>query len=418
MKLLRIINKRYALFSVMVLITGIVLIYFFLRYFINSETIEKLEDTKQYVIKSLDAGKPVEFYPLIEVIETKGKYPVKVSESITDTIIFNPVENEPDSYKQLSFVHTADNTTYLVTIRTDNIETLDILLSLGLPLVLLILIVLIISNLIINRINFRIWKPFYNNLNLLKKFNASDKDGPQFVSSEIDEFKDLNKTLTELTDRIRKDYRELKEFSENASHELQTPLSIIKIKVESLLQTEQADGEQAEKIQSIYRMINRLSRLNKSLTLLSKIGSIEYEKKDEIWLEEFIVKKTEEFKEIAGEKNISVKTDFEKDKKILFNKDLLEILFSNLFSNAVKYNIENGSINIQLSGNKLTFKNTGISISLNPEKMFDRFKKGEQSNESSGLGLSIVKQICSINNLDIRYRVENSFHIIEITFPG
>ena len=417
MKLLKIINKRYAFFSVLVLITGLILIYFFLRYFINSETIEKLQDTKQYVINSLDAGKNIEFYPLIDIAEVDEVPQLNNTESVKDTVLFNPVENEPDSYKQLSFYHQANNKTFRVMIRTDNIETFDIMLSLGLPLFLLVLVVLLISNIIVNRINFRIWKPFYNNLNLLKKFSAADEDDLKLISSDIDEFKDLNSSLSELTNRIRKDYRELKEFSENASHELQTPLSIIKIKIESLMQDENLEETQLGKIQSVYKMINRLSRLNKSLTLLSKIGSIEYEKKEDIPLKAFILKKAEEFKEIAAEKNISVAAEFEQDKKIKINSDLLEILFSNLFSNAVKYNVENGSINIKLTGNKLIFRNTGYPLIKTPEKMFERFEKGEQSSESSGLGLTIVRQICSINNYEIEYEIENAFHIISITFP-
>ncbi len=417
MKLLKIINKRYAFFSVLVLITGLILIYFFLQYFINSETIEKLQDTKQYVINSLDAGKNIEFYPLIDIAEVDEVPQLNNTESVKDTVLFNPVENEPDSYKQLSFYHQANNKIFRVMIRTDNIESFDIMLSLGLPLFLLVLVVLLISNIIVNRINFRIWKPFYNNLNLLKKFSAADEDDLKLISSDIDEFKDLNSSLSELTNRIRKDYRELKEFSENASHELQTPLSIIKIKIESLMQDENLEETQLGKIQSVYKMINRLSRLNKSLTLLSKIGSIEYEKKEDIPLKAFILKKAEEFKEIAAEKNISVAAEFEQDKKIKINSDLLEILFSNLFSNAVKYNVENGSINIKLTGNKLIFRNTGYPLIKTPEKMFERFEKGEQSGESSGLGLTIVRQICSINNYEIEYETENAFHIISITFP-
>ncbi len=417
MKLLNIINKRYALFSVLVLISGLILIYFFLQYFINSETIEKLQDTKQYVINSLDEGKNVEFHPLIDIAEVDGELQLNNTESVKDTILFNPVEKEPDSYKQLRFFHKANNKTFRVIIRTDNIETLDIMLSLGLPLFLLVLVVLIISNIIVNRINFRIWKPFYSNLNILKKFTAADNEELKLISSDIDEFKDLNSSLAELTNRIRKDYRELKEFSENASHELQTPLSIIKIKIESLMQDEELNEKQLEKIQSVYKMINRLSRLNKSLTLLSKISSIEYEKKEEISLREFIIKRIEDFKEIAVEKNISVTTGFEQDKKIIINADLLEILFSNLFSNAVKYNIENGSINIKLTEDKLIFRNTGHPLMKTPEKMFERFEKGEQSGESTGLGLTIVRQICSINNFEIEYKIEDSYHIIVITFP-
>ncbi len=415
MKLLRIINKRYAYFSVIILLSGIVIIYFFLQYFINQETLEKLQNTKQDVVKSLDRGITVEFYPMVDIKELPQDYNGNVNESITDTTIFNSEEDEPDSYKQISFIHTSGSRKFLVYVRTDNLETSDIILPLGLPAFFLILSILLVSNIIINRINFKIWNPFYKNLDRLKNFSASDKDELQLTKSEIDEFSDLNNSLAELTNRIRNDYRHLKEFSENASHELQTPLSIIKVKIESMMQDENLDRNHLDKIQSIYRMINRLSRLNKSLTLLSKLESIEYEKKSEISLEEFITKKINDFSEIAEANQLTIKTNFYSDKIITVNSDLLEILFSNLLSNAIRYNIENGIIEISLSGDELAIKNSGNPPKKDTQKMFERFEKGEQSEESSGLGLTIVKQICSANKFDIQYTFENQFHIIRIT---
>ncbi len=417
MKLLRIINKKYALFSVIILVAGIVLIYFFLRYFINREEIEKLNDTKQAVLKSLNGGNNIEFYPLVEIKEINENQHLQETETTTDTTIFNPDENEPDSYKQISFIYSKGTKKYLIFIRTDNIDTSDIMLSLGLPLFILILTVLLISNIIINRINYKIWKPFYKNLNRLKSFSASDKNELQLMPSGIDEFADLNNSLVELTNRIRRDYRNLKEFSENASHELQTPLSIIKVKIESMMQNENINGEQLDKIQSIYKMINRLSRLSKSFTLLSKLESMEYEKKEEVCLQEFISKKINEFSEIAEAKQISVKSKFEADKKLVINTDLLEILFSNLLSNAIKYNIVNGVIEIELSENRIIVKNSGNPPDKDTGKMFDRFEKGSQSEESSGLGLTIVRQICTMNKFDVKYTFQNSFHIVEITLP-
>lgn len=340
MKLLRIINKKYALFSIIILLSGAVLIYFFLLYFINEEVIEKLENTKQEVITSLNRGNNVEFYPIIEIKKLDENYKHKETETVKDTTIYNPGEQDLDSYKQISFVYTRGNSKYIVYVRTDNIDASDIMLPLGLPLFILVLGVLLISNIIVNRINIKIWKPFYKNLDLLKNFSASDKNGLKFMKSDIDEFEDLNNSLTELTNRIRNDYRQLKEFSENASHELQTPLSIIRIKIESMLQNEKLDSEYLDKLQSVYKMINRLTRLNRSLTLLSKLGSVEYEKKEEICLSEFILKKLNEFSEIAEAKQVEIKTNLASDKKISINADLLEILFSNLISNSVKYNIE------------------------------------------------------------------------------
>ena len=416
MKLLRIINKKYAYFSIITLLAGMVLIYVFLQYFIDQEIIEKLQNTKQDVIKSLDRGKEVNFFPMVEVSRLPENYEGNVNEETSDTTIFNPGENEPDSYKQVRFIYSVNGRKYQVYVRTDNLETMDILFPIGLPAFLLILTVLIVFYIIINRINFKIWNPFYKNLNRLKDFSAADKNALELIQSDIDEFQDLNESLTSLTNRIRNDYQNLKEFSENASHELQTPLSIIKVKIESILQDEKLDIKHLSKIQSVYRMVNRLSRLNQSLTLLSKLESTEYESRSEICLKEFITKKVNDFTEIAELKQIKIKTSFKSNKKILVNTDLLEILFTNLLSNAIRYNIGNGSIEIDLLHDKLVLKNSGLPPSKDTSKFFERFEKGDQSEESSGLGLTIVRQICSMNNFNIRYIYENSFHIIQITF--
>ncbi len=417
MKLLRIINKKYAYFSVITLLVGMGLIYFFLQYFINQEIVEKLQNTKHDVIKSLDRGDMVNFYPLVEIKDLPENYPAGMSEAVTDTMIFNPDENEPDSYKQIRFTYSTNGRKYLIYVRTDNIETGDILIPIGFPALLLILAVLLISNIIINRINFKIWNPFYTNLDRLKKFSASDKEGLSLIQTDIDELRDLNNSLISLTNRIRTDYRQLKEFSENASHELQTPLSIIKVKIESLLQDEHLEKEKLAKLQSIYRMINRLSRLNQSLTLLSKLESIEYDKKENVCLDEFIAKKVLEFQEIADASAVTIKENHQSKKTLSINTDLLDILISNLLSNAVRYNMENGFIEIELGQNKLVIKNTGAPPPKDTDKMFERFEKGDPSGGSSGLGLTIAKQICSMNKFDISYVYEDALHIIQITFP-
>jgi signal transduction histidine kinase len=254
------------------------------------------------------------------------------------------------------------------------------------------------------------------NLEKLKNFSVENKDKLSLINTDIDEFNDLNNSLIELTGKISRDYKKLKEFSENASHELQTPIAIIKAKIEAMLQDESLSSEAAAQLQTINSTATRLARINKSLTILSKLDSEEYEEKKVIALKNFIQKKVKDFIEIAESKRIVVEIKTLEDFDIRINEDHLELLLSNLFSNAIKHNYEGGKIIIDLHESAFTIKNTGMPLDKEPKKMFERFEKGKYSSESYGLGLVIVKEICDAYKIRIDYTVQDEWHEIRIVF--
>lgn len=415
MKLLNKINRNYALLSSLIFLVGIIFIFIFMEYFISSEIDEKLETQKLNVIKNLDQGLKVEFTPFVEVKEIVNQN-FNVEEEIKDTSIYNKFENEFDSYRQLKTIYSNGNKSYLIIVRTDNIEKSDLLFTIGIPFSIILLLTIFISNLIVRKINISIWKPFYMNLEKLKNFSVENKDKLSLINTDIDEFNDLNNSLIELTGKISRDYKKLKEFSENASHELQTPIAIIKAKIEAMLQDESLSSEAAAQLQTINSTATRLARINKSLTILSKLDSEEYEEKKVIALKNFIQKKVKDFIEIAESKGIVVEIKTLEDFDIRINEDHLELLLSNLFSNAIKHNYEGGKIIIDLHESAFTIKNTGMPLDKEPKKMFERFEKGKYSSESYGLGLVIVKEICDAYKIRIDYTVQDEWHEIRIVF--
>lgn len=415
MKLLNKINRNYALLSSLIFLVGIIFIFIFMEYFISSEIDEKLETQKLNVIKNLDQGLKVEFTPFVEVKEIVNQN-FNVEEGIKDTSIYNKFGNEFDSYRQLKTIYSNGNKSYLIIVRTDNIEKSDLLFTIGIPFSIILLLTIFISNLIVRKINISIWKPFYMNLEKLKNFSVENKDKLSLINTDIDEFNDLNNSLIELTGKISKDYKKLKEFSENASHELQTPIAIIKAKIEAMLQDESLSSEAAAQLQTINSTATRLARINKSLTILSKLDSEEYEEKKVIALKNFIQKKVKDFIEIAESKRIVVEIKTLEDFDIRINEDHLELLLSNLFSNAIKHNYEGGKIIIDLHESAFTIKNTGMPLDKEPKKMFERFEKGKYSSESYGLGLVIVKEICDAYKIRIDYTVQDEWHEIRIVF--
>ncbi|MBI5809124.1 MAG: HAMP domain-containing histidine kinase [Ignavibacteriales bacterium] len=415
MKLLNKINRNYALLSSLIFLVGIIFIFIFMEYFISSEIDEKLETQKLNVIKNLDQGLKVEFTPFVEVKEIVNQN-FNVEEGIKDTSIYNKFENEFDSYRQLKTIYSNGNKSYLIIVRTDNIEKSDLLFTIGIPFSIILLLTIFISNLIVRKINISIWKPFYMNLEKLKNFSVENKDKLSLINTDIDEFNDLNNSLIELTGKISRDYKKLKEFSENASHELQTPIAIIKAKIEAMLQDESLSSEAAAQLQTINSTATRLARINKSLTILSKLDSEEYEEKKVIALKNFIQKKVKDFIEIAESKGIAFEIKPLENFELRINEDLLELLMSNLISNAIKHNYEGGKIVIEVKDGYFLIKNTGMPLNEEPEKMFERFAKGSNATDSSGLGLVIVKQICDLYKYKIEYSVQDEWHQIKLFF--
>lgn len=415
MKLLNKINRNYAFLSSLIFLVGMILIFMFMRYFISAETDEKLETTKLNVIKNLKQGLRVKFTPFVEVKELVTNN-FNFAEEIKDTLIYNKFENDYDSYRQLKTIYSNEKKTYLIIVRTDNIEKSDLLFTVGISFSIILLLTIFVSNLIVRKINTFIWKPFYKNLEKLKNFSVENKEELSLINTGIDEFNDLNNSLMELTGKISRDYKKLKEFSENASHELQTPIAIIKAKIEAMLQDEKLNSEAAAQLQTINSTANRLARINKSLTILSKLESEEFEEKKVIGLKSFIQNKVGDFIEIAESKRINFQISLLDDVTLKVNEDLLELLLSNLLSNAIKHNYEGGKIIIELQDSTFTIKNTGMLLEKEPEKMFDRFEKGNQASKSSGLGLVIVKQICDLYKIRINYTVQDEWHQIKLFF--
>jgi len=222
-----------------------------------------------------------------------------------------------------------------------------------------------------------------------------------------------------MSKKLQQDYRSLKEFNENASHEIQTPLAIIKSKLELLIQNEALDEDQMRIINSVYEATNRMSRLNQGLLLISKIDNNQFPRAEKINFQQLIEKNLEHFEELISLKKIRVTVSFSKKVEHEMNKTLAEILVSNLLSNAIRHNLEEGEISVTMDAENLTISNTGHPLTLSPGELFERFRKSDRNSESAGLGLAIVKRILLIYNYHISYTVNGPTHQLKISFtPG
>jgi signal transduction histidine kinase len=173
---------------------------------------------------------------------------------------------------------------------------------------------------------------------------------------------------------------------------------------------------QSEILDSLNDAISRLSRLNKNLLLLSKIGYQDFGNKQSIIINHAIEKNLEFFREQAAAKNISIKIELNDGVDLFSNPMLFEILVSNLFLNAIRHNHMNGSILVSLTDSKMTFINTGKPSALLQDKLFKRFAKTDPSESGNGLGLAIVKKIADMNGWTISYSFSNNLHSFSVLF--
>jgi len=330
--------------------------------------------------------------------------------------LFNKSVNESIDYRQLEFPLTVAGRNYKVVVRKSQEETED-LIQLILTITLMMVLLLLISLFLINRfILSKLWKPFNNTLSQLKQFNVSGKNKLLLEKSDINEFTELNQAVSIMTNRVSQDFNEIKNFTENASHEIQTPLAIIKSKLELLSQSENLKEEQMNTIQSIFEAGNRLSKLNQSLILLTKIDNQQFVQNEKIDFSKIVFKHIENFEELIAAKHITTVVNIAPGVKLNINEDLAEILISNLITNAIRHNLDKGSIDINLSSHFFIISNTGTQPDRDPGELFERFRKDKVSSESLGLGLSIVKKICEQYQFSINYVYSGNRHITTVGF--
>jgi len=303
---------------------------------------------------------------------------------------------EPDRFRILSTVVYINKKPYRLTTQTnieESGETIGVIIIMTVFFFILIVVGLL---LLTKKLSNSIWKPFQNTLAQLKKFNLTKQTELIFEPTDTLEFTELNDSL-------------------NASHELQTPLAILKNKLDILLQSEGLTEKQYHIAEEMHTALNRSSRINKNLLLLTKIESHQFDDTEIINLTELMNQSILIFEEYFEQKEMKIDTQIDQNITIKGNNGLVEVLINNLLLNAIRYTESKGNINIELSKNSLQISNSGHK-SLNSDLVFKRFIQLSQEKSGSGLGLSIVEKITQFHHWNISYQFENNRHIFSIAF--
>ncbi len=260
----------------------------------------------------------------------------------------------------------------------------------------------------------RLWRPFHDTLAKVKGFKIEKGIIPQLNHSGTKEFDELNTTLTSImTDSVRS-YKVQKEFTENASHELQTPLAIVQSKIDNLLQDPELTERQAAEMLQMYQEIRHMSRLSRNLLLLSKIENNQYSATKRLNLCGKIESTLPQIKSIAGD--ISIKTDFsDTGLEVDCNETLLESMLNNLVVNAIRHNRKGGTVSITVANGCLVVANPSDEPALDGRRVFSRFYRTKEQ-KGNGLGLAIVKSICDYHHWTVGYEYKSGQHRFVVRF--
>ena len=417
MKLQNKINNRFLLVTFLIFAAAGVVFYFALGRVVDQNIREMLSSRKANIILYLQHTKadsiihvsPDHTIFIRQIAKTEKR------RAISDTLAYDLDERQLIPFRKMVFTTSVNDNYFEVTILQSLLESED-LQGIIFFFMAILFVLLLLTLFFVNRwLSEKSWKPFFRSLSLLNSWKISEKHQIHFDQTGISEFDQLNRTLEEMIQKMQADFINLKEFTENASHEIQTPLAIIKSKLELLLNDNTLSGQQHKSLHDAFETVNRLSKLNGALLLLSKIENQQFVEKSEIDFCQLIRFRLEYLEELFVLKHIELSVQLDNPVSISINQMLADILINNLLSNALKHNLNYGKIFISSGINEITFSNSGNPLAIDPTKLFKRFVKYSVQEESTGLGLAIADEICRSNHLQLNYTYLNDLHCFTLS---
>jgi signal transduction histidine kinase len=428
----KLLNKTllsFAIYSLIVLLASVPTYFYFIdKIWIdeideNNELIaEKIENELQRLqLNETELNQSIILWNKIQPHTNLEKISSIKANSTTDSTytIFrkNPYLEYEDinRFRGLNKIIILNRNKYILTVESNLEESEETVFAIS-QITFVFFLILIIGFLVLNRyLSAQLWKPFRATLAKVKTFNLNNQTKIEFENSNTAEFEELNNALTKLIDQNIKVYQSQKEFTENASHELQTPLAILKGKLDLLLQEKELTKNQYQIIEEMNTTLTRISRINKNLLLLAKIENNQFQETTKIEISNLIIHSLEILEEHFEHKSLTIQTEIEPNLTVIGNATLIELLINNLLLNTIRHSNKDEKVQLILTKNELKVCNSG-NTALTEKDLFNRFVKVSNSSLGSGLGLSIIKQICNSHNWKTSYQFEDNFHVFLVEF--
>lgn len=423
MKLSNHLTIRLSGIFILIMLVWSIIYFFFQMNEIYDGIDEGLNNLKQEFIyeanKSPDFVVDMEKHNPLNIIIDKISFEEAkdFKETYTASKVYFITEEEEEEVRMLTtaFFCEQNNQYYKLRIFTSTVESDDLIKNMLYLLIALWVCLALVIILVIKKVIHSSNKPFYQLLHDLEKFKLGDGKMIEFPANNIYEYTELNNSVKDLLEDNINAYNEQKNFIENASHELQTPLSITIGKLELIMNSNKLDQQQLEEMASALNSLNRMKRLNSSLLLLSKIKNRQFSEKEAIDMVIILDEVINDFEDLINHKEITLSIVKKTDSLIVqMNKDLAYILVNNLIKNAVSHNKKKGNIGIMIDENSVVITNDGEPANTN---IFERYISTSKDSKSSGLGLSIVKSIVELHKLEITHEYKGK-HIFKLVFPN
>ena len=278
----------------------------------------------------------------------------------------------------------------------------------------MVYIMLLITILINVWVVYQNMRPLYVLLNWLDKYRIGTKNEPLHNPTQVSEFKKLNEAAIRYAERSEKMFEQQKQFIGNASHEMQTPLSICLNRVEMLMEDEALSEAQLTDLMKTHQTLEHTTKLNKTLLLLSKIENGQFSETSQIEVNRLVKQYLTDYKEVYAYRHIEVQVEEEGTFFITMNEMLAVVLFTNLLKNAFVHNVEGGYIRIIITECTITFCNRGTEAELDSRHIFERFYQGKKKEGSTGLGLALADSICKMQGIYLHYYYREGEHCFEV----
>lgn len=408
MKLLSVTARANRISILLVLLFSAAALFIILRIVILEELHEQLTLKAQRIETAISNGQ--EYYDPFTTISEVPDINRPLPDIFSDTLVYDNTQQEYEDYRMFETTRRINNRWYKIKTSTSRVEWEEFIWIIFAVFFGCLILLLLIMQWVNLRLTKKIWTPFFNNLRKIQGFSLNSKTDLSLQSSDVEEFEELNTVLLKMTSKIQNDYRSLKDFSENASHEIQTPLAIILSGLDQLLQSPSLDESSAEKVESVKQAATRLSKLNRNLLLLTKIENAQFSQLKPINLTSLLSQQCTLMEDLFKAKGIKLNINLPHEIVVQADPQLSEILLSNLLANCHKHTKENSTVSISSSNKDITFSNPGSPLPVNSEKLFERFYKSSDQVQSHGLGLSIASQICITYGWSITYEYSNGQH--------
>ena len=389
---------------------------------INDEVDDSLEDYTELIIKRSLAGKQLPSndsgsnnqYFLKEVDRTYFLSHDAIS--YRDSMVYIEEKGESEPARILTTLFKDREERYFeISVYTPTIEKKDLREAIFYLLIGLFTTLLIAILLINIWVFHRIMKPFYRLLEWLDNFRLDKKNEPLDNPTNTTEFRKLNVAVNRFAVHSEEIFEQQKQFIGNASHEIQTPIAVCQNRLEMLMEDETLTEQQMGEIVKTYQTLEYVSKLNKSLLLLSKIDNSQFAETKEISLNEVLHRYSDDCREVYHYRGITLDIQEKAIFRVQMNETLAVVLVTNLLKNAFVHNIDKGMIRVEITSSSIRFGNTGADVALDDKRIFERFYQGSRKREgSTGLGLAIVHAICRQCRLQVRYRFLDGMHWLEV----